>query len=90
MSESTNPEPLRSDNFENYLTDLLNQECMENDSGTPDFIIAAYLLRCLENFGVAVRARESWYGRESVGRVETEGASDEPREGPHRRIENRA
>jgi hypothetical protein len=45
------------------LSAVLNRYCAENDSDTPDFILAAYLLECLESFSRAVRQREAWYGR---------------------------
>lgn len=48
--------------FVTELTKLLNRKCQENRSNTPDFIIADYLLRSLEAFNIAVRAREDWYG----------------------------
>lgn len=43
------------------LTKLLNG--YENDSNTPDFILAEYLTDCLNAWNAAVRARASWYGR---------------------------
>lgn len=52
--------------FQLELTRLLNQVSAENDSGTPDFILAAYLLKCLVAFDAAVLAREAWYGREPM------------------------
>lgn len=49
--------------FEQSLSYLINGECMENQSNTPDFILAEYLSACLAAFNVATRAREKWYGR---------------------------
>ena len=49
--------------FEHDLTDLLNKHSMENDSNTPDFLLAAYLKGCLELWNKTVRERENWYGR---------------------------
>lgn len=46
------------------LTSLLNRYSLENGSDTPDFILAQYLLRCLETFNHTIRAREQWHGRE--------------------------
>jgi len=48
------------DNFTNELTKLINKHSMENDAGTPDFILARYLADCLRNFNKAVNARDSW------------------------------
>ncbi len=41
----------------------INCACLENGSNTPDFLLAEYLLGCLDNFDRAVTAREKWYGR---------------------------
>jgi len=45
------------------LERLLNEHSAENESNTPDFLLAAYLLGCLKLFGVAVQGRDQWYGR---------------------------
>ena len=49
--------------FKKELEDLINRYCIENGSDTPDFILANYLVGCVENFNFAVSAREVWYGR---------------------------
>ena len=49
--------------FEKELSNLINRYSKENDSNTPDFILASYLSRCLSSFGTAMQAREQWYGR---------------------------
>lgn len=46
------------------LEDVINRHSAENESNTPDFILAGFLVDCLETFDHAVRAREKWYGRE--------------------------
>lgn len=43
------------------LEQLLNGYCQENESNTPDFLLALYLMRCLDAFNEAVRARDAWY-----------------------------
>jgi len=48
----------------NELTDVINRNSLENDSNTPDFILAEYLYYCLESFNWASRRRETWYGKE--------------------------
>lgn len=53
--------------FENKLRELINHSCMENDSNTPDFILATYLTDCLASFDKALEARELWYGRPIQG-----------------------
>jgi hypothetical protein len=45
------------------LTPLLNKHSAENDSDTPDFILANFLLGCLAAFNEATKRREQWYGR---------------------------
>lgn len=49
--------------FVHDLTDLLNRYRVENGSNTPDFILAEYLLKCLETWNATVVHRETWYGR---------------------------
>lgn len=44
---------------------VLNRHSAENESGTPDFILAQFLVGCLAAFDDAVRRRETWYGRDS-------------------------
>jgi len=51
------------DEFRIKLEQLLNQWSKENESNTPDFILANYLINCLAAFDSAVREREIWYGR---------------------------
>lgn len=41
---------------------LINKYSREEDSNTPDFILAAYLIACLEAFEVASNRRQVWYG----------------------------
>jgi len=48
---------------------VLNRYSMENLSDTPDFILAAYLLDCLQAFCKATQRRETWYGREPASRA---------------------
>lgn len=39
---------------------LLNSFSRENESDTPDFILAQYLISCLESFEQATRQRDIW------------------------------
>lgn len=50
--------------FLKELQELINRHSIENESNTPDFILAAYLNDCLSSFTVAVQQRENWYGRD--------------------------
>lgn len=48
--------------FKKDLSDLINRYSMENESNTPDFILAEYLADCLNSFARAQAYREKWYG----------------------------
>lgn len=47
------------------IRSVLNKHCAENGSNTPDFILADYLLACLDAFEMASNRRERWYGLSS-------------------------
>lgn len=49
------------EDFRNELTSLLNRYSRENESNTPDFILADFLIGCLAVFDVATSRREKWY-----------------------------
>ena len=51
--------------FKEELERLINRKCMENESNTPDFILAEYMVSCLYAFEVATTAREKYYHRPS-------------------------
>lgn len=57
-----------------FLVDIesaINRASKENDSNTPDFILAEYISDCLNAFTKASRAREKWYGKSlSIGMAE--------------------
>ena len=40
---------------------IINRYSIENDSNTPDFILAEYLADCLDVWAWATKKRESWY-----------------------------
>lgn len=50
--------------FRTKLQVLINQYSKENESNTPDFILAMYLENCLKAFNEATGQRENWYGRD--------------------------
>ncbi len=52
--------------FEKELESLLNRFSQENDSNTPDFILARYLVNCLFAWKEGITQREKWYGRTDV------------------------
>ena len=64
MTESQDAE---ESEFRRDLQTLINRHSRENDSGTPDFILARYLDQCLAAFNDAMQARARWYGFEVPG-----------------------
>lgn len=50
--------------FVKELGKLINRHSIENSSNTPDFIMAQYLVGCLEVFSLAIQQRETYYGRD--------------------------
>lgn len=46
--------------FEKELEELINKHSKENESDTPDFLLAEYLVACLENWNNIVKKREAW------------------------------
>ena len=61
---SANEMQNRRGEFAKELESLINRHCQENESDTPDFILANYLRDCLSAFNEATNRRERWYGRE--------------------------
>lgn len=55
--------PIPPKTFEQELSALINRFSKENDSNTPDFILAEYMQGALDAFTKAVVRREEWYGR---------------------------
>lgn len=52
--------------FESELTELLNRHSRENDSNTPDFILAQYLVACLAALNTGIQQRETWHGPQPI------------------------
>ena len=50
-------------NFEDELKSLLNRYSKENASNTPDFILAEYLMKCLDTYSLTVQRRDAWYSK---------------------------
>ena len=53
-------DPQGPSDFERELEHLINRHSLENHSGTPDFILAAYLNDCLVAYNKTVLARSAW------------------------------
>lgn len=64
-------------NLMSDLTEVLNRHSAENGSDTPDFILAQFLIGCLQAWDANVTAREIWYGRDKR-RVEPSSAQSAP------------
>ena len=47
--------------FEEGLTRLINSESMEQGSDTPDYVLASYLMRCLDAWNCAQADRKHWH-----------------------------
>lgn len=50
-------------NFEKELTSLINHHSLEKRSGTPDFILARYLVDCLKTYEEMKRTNDAWHGK---------------------------
>jgi len=48
--------------FAEELETLINKYSVENDSNTPDFLLAEYLIGCLAAYSVTCLKRDTWYG----------------------------
>lgn len=48
--------------FQEELEDLINRHSLENDSSTPDFVLAQYLNDCLAAYNAALQERSRWRG----------------------------
>ena len=48
--------------FESELTVLINKYNWEHVSNTPDWVLAQYLMGCMNTFNQATQQRETWYG----------------------------
>lgn len=44
-------------NFEEELENLINRFSKENESNTPDYILAKFLLDCLEAYNAAIKSK---------------------------------
>lgn len=44
------------------IKEAINKASAENLSNTPDFILAGYLMMCLDAFESATKERDGWYG----------------------------
>ena len=47
--------------FREELIALINRHSLENGSDTPDWILAGYIVSCLQAFDTTTKARTAWY-----------------------------
>lgn len=47
------------------LAQLINSNCLENEADVPDFILADYLIDCMDAFHSATRRRQEWFGHKA-------------------------
>jgi len=64
-----------SNDLKRDIASMLNRHSRENESNTPDFILAEYLLMCLEAFEKTSNRREAWFGKSLSVNDEVEGFS---------------
>jgi hypothetical protein len=64
------------------IASAINCASAENGSNTPDYLLAHFLVGCLEAFDLAVQRRERWYGRGAVEVPATPTESDDDLEPP--------
>jgi hypothetical protein len=48
--------------FEEETRDAINRASAENESDTPDFVLARYLMDCLAAFETSTNRRTQWHG----------------------------
>lgn len=44
------------------IKEVLNRASREQESNTPDYILAEYLIGCLGVYEVACKSRDAWWG----------------------------
>jgi hypothetical protein len=47
--------------FVDDLESLINRHSLENDSNTPDFILASHLKKSLDSLNKTIQLRDDWY-----------------------------
>lgn len=57
--------------FQKELAGLINKHCVENESDTPDHILAKYICGCLDAWNEAVSMRSKWWGHKTWSSNET-------------------
>lgn len=55
--------------FEKELAALINRHSIENETDTPDFILARYINDCLNALGTLIDKRDNWSSVDNVQEV---------------------
>lgn len=55
------PEKFGYKGFEKDIEQIINANCIENFSNTPDFILSEFLTAMLKAFAKTINARDKWY-----------------------------
>lgn len=71
------PQVKKFTEFEKELTSLINRYSLENDSNTPDFVLASYLTDCLIVWNTHVKKRTDFKLDDLFGEEEYEQAERE-------------
>jgi hypothetical protein len=50
--------------FEKEIANLINRLSLENESNTPDFVLAKYLTNCLINFNKTSKLKDNFHNSE--------------------------
>ena len=50
------------DKFKKELEVLINQNGLDNECNTPDYILAEFLTSCLESYKENTKLRDTWFG----------------------------
>ncbi len=66
IDEQLRAERNAKDQFREELETLINRHSRENGSNSPDWLLAEYLVDCLDVFDRAVRNRDQQYGIEGI------------------------
>jgi len=64
--------------FKKELEQLINCHSLENESDTPDFILAEFMVDCMLSVNKMVKRRDEWYGDKRWSGI---GIIGKPKEG---------
>ena len=65
--------------FQKDLEHLINKHSQEQPSNTPDFILAEYMMSCLQSFNQTLYQRQTWFSNVgSSGADDPKGVDSEP------------